>query len=169
MECRFGFPQPEQPFTDILEDPKRGWVLRVQRSVMDPHYLQIWRANTDFTPITSLRAVLLYIAKYAAKPETASVSLGRVLQTFAGKIEADKPARSALIKLMMTYPIERDFSCQEATHIVLGLPLIEKSFKVVSINLSSTSQVMLNAEALDDDGDDDGDDGDDSDDSDGDD
>ena len=161
MECRFGFPQPEQPFTDILEDPKRGWVLRVQRSVMDgltnqfnPHYLQIWQANTDFTPITSLRAVLLYIVKYAVKLETASVSLSHVLQTFAGKIKADKPARSALIKLMMTYPIEHDFSCQEAAHIILGLPLIEKSFKVVSINLSSLSQVMLNTEALDDDSDD---------------
>ena len=66
----------------------------------------------------------------------------------------DKPARSALIKLMMTYFIECDFSCQEAAHIILGLPLIEKSFKVVSINLSSSSRVMLNTEVLDDDNDD---------------
>ena len=59
---------------------------------------------------------------------------------------------------MMTYPIEHDFSCLEAAHIILGLLLIEKSFKVVSVNLSSSSRVMLNTEALDDDGDDDDDD-----------
>ena len=88
-----------------------------------------------------------------------SVSLDHVLQIFAGKIEADKLAWSTLIKLMMTYPIERDFSCQEAAHNVLGLPLVEKSFKVVSVNLSGSSRVMLNTEALDDDGDDDVDDG----------
>ena len=59
---------------------------------------------------------------------------------------------------MITYPIECDFSCQEAAHIILGLPLIEKSFKVVSINLSGSSQVMLNTETLDDDDNNDSDD-----------
>ena len=39
-----------------------------------------------------------------------SVSLGHILQIFAGKIEVDKPAWSALIKLMMTYPIECEFT-----------------------------------------------------------
>ena len=68
-----------------------------------------------------------------------SVSLDHVLQIFAGKIEADKLAWSTLIKLMMTYPIERDFSCQKAAHIILGLSLIEKLFKVVSVNLSNSS------------------------------
>src|SRR5947209_5637350 len=92
------------------------------------------------------------------KLETMLVSLNYVLQIFASKIKADKPAQNTLIKLMMTYSIERDFSCQEAAHIILGLLFIEKSFKVVSVNLFSSSQVMLNTEALDNDGDDNSDD-----------
>src|SRR5436305_9089537 len=125
-----------------------GWLNKPVQSSLSPNLVSKYRLHTN-----NLTSICPYLyCEICCQLKTMSVSLSHILQTFAGKIEVDKPAQSVLIKLIMTYPIERDFSCQEAAYIILGLPLIEKSFKMVAINLSGLSwviYVMLNTEALD--------------------
>ena len=97
----------------IKPHPKKQWYLELQRSEEDvrtnqfnPHMLQIWRANHDFQVITSLSAVFNYVAKYAAKSEGASKTLGALLTSFVEKEADDQPVKLVLRKLLLTYPIE---------------------------------------------------------------
>ena len=51
-------------------------------NAFNPAILMAWLANIDFSPCTSLSAVVNYVAKYAAKSETATASY----QELASKI-----------------------------------------------------------------------------------
>lgn len=155
LVCRFHFPLPVSKETKISKDSDGRWHLNLYRTEADidtnrynPLYLQAWRANTDFQPILSLHAVLKYIAKYATKAETASSNLQQLLKIAATKCDDDSSVQLLFKRMLFTFAVERDFSAQEASHILQGLPLVLSSWKVISLNLSELALVPLNPHML---------------------
>ena len=77
QECRFGYPKPLQPHTDIVmeEEPT---ILTARNDGMvnsfNPVQLPAWRANVDMQYIVSRRRVIEYCTKYVTKSEPQSQS-----------------------------------------------------------------------------------------------
>ena len=75
QECRFGYPKPLQPHTDIVmeEEPT---ILTARNDGMvnsfNPVQLSAWRANIDMQYIVSRRRVIEYCTKYVTKSEPQS-------------------------------------------------------------------------------------------------
>ena len=150
LHCRFYFPAVPCSKTEICKNPDGRWYLNLYRTEADldtnkynPIYLQAWRANTDFQPVLSLHAVLNYIAKYATKAETASKDLRELLKTAAAKCDDMSSAQLLFKRMLFTFAVERDFSAQEASHILQGLPLVISSWKVITLNLSDIAAVPI--------------------------
>ncbi|KAM4062490.1 PIF1-like helicase [Hirsutella rhossiliensis] len=75
-----------------------------------------WLANTDVSPCTSLQQVIDYAAKYCSK-----------LGGFDVPGQGPQPLISFTSKLLNQLVAERDYSKQEVSHLLLGLPLQEGS------------------------------------------
>src|SRR5699024_9520966 len=95
--CRYKFPKELQEESSVSDSegymqycPKRDdpWLCRY-----NPLISQIWRANTDFSPIASKEAVLRYIAKYASKGEIASTSYKELLNDIISTTDDDSFAK----------------------------------------------------------------------------
>jgi hypothetical protein len=91
-------------------------------------------ANTDMQPCTSLKALLEYVAKYCSKAEHASVAY-KDLQTLVLRHVNDRhPVLSFASKMLSKLIGERDWSAQEVSHILLGIPLQQASRQVVNLD-----------------------------------
>lgn len=82
-----------------------------------------WSANIDIKVYTGSRALLSYIAKYAAKPKTKTASYREMIGCIVQHVSSHRPLLSAVSKLLNALIGERDWSAQEISHIILGLPL----------------------------------------------
>ena len=92
----------------------------------------IWRANTDFSPIIDMNAIIRYINKYTTKSE--------IYMDFIEKMSANQNqnnrAKSILTKSIISSISERDYSAQEdSAHILMSWPLYgsSRSFKSLCI------------------------------------
>ncbi|XP_074596306.1 ATP-dependent DNA helicase Pif1-like [Brevipalpus obovatus] len=94
---------------------------------------QVWRANTDFSPIVSGYAVLNYIAKYASKGEHASAFYSDNIRNMLDVARDETPARSIIRRFLCSSIGERDYSAQEVMHIVMGWPLSRCSRAFVNL------------------------------------
>src|SRR5699024_8909913 len=112
--------------------PKRNdpWLCRYNSLIT-----QIWRANTDFSPISSKEAVLRYIAKYATKGEKASTSYHEMINDIISSTDNESPAKRILQKLVINTLGERDYSSQEVMHILMGWPLYRASTTFVCLRV----------------------------------
>ncbi|XP_074596436.1 uncharacterized protein LOC141851589 [Brevipalpus obovatus] len=90
--------------------PKRNdqWVTRY-----NPLITQVWRGNTDVSPVTSKKAVSNYVCKYATKEEVASASFKDSARDIAQQQPDESPARRAIQKVMISTIGERNYSAQE--------------------------------------------------------
>ena len=98
LKCRFDFPKPVQD-NPLISSPNKypqflparndGYVNR-----FNPLITRIWRANTDFTPIISITAVLNYIAKYASKGEKSSASYVELINSILSSLSDDCSAKT---------------------------------------------------------------------------
>lgn len=138
-KCRYNFPKPLCEESTISDDdgyftctPARNDAY-IQR--YNPILTAIWRANTDFSPIASLEPVLRYIAKYASKGEKTSVPYLTSLQQICATKQDDSPAKSVVIKVLMSTVGERDYSAQEVAHILMGWPLYKCSRTFINISI----------------------------------
>ena len=90
LQCRYNFPH------DLLDNsnityadnfyrflPKRN-DLYIQR--YDKLVTIIWRANTDFSPIIDMNAIILYIIKYTTKSETTSKTYIDFIEKMSGAL-----------------------------------------------------------------------------------
>jgi ATP-dependent DNA helicase PIF1 len=93
-----------------------------------------WQANIDFTPITSCKAVLAYIAKYCSKSEKKSESA--MFNSILGSLNSQDTATVAYQKFLGKVIVERDWSAQESMHLLLHLLLYHSSQQVYSLNVS---------------------------------
>jgi ATP-dependent DNA helicase PIF1 len=139
IECRFKFPMDlEEESTLRLEEgswkffPKRNDAL-LQR--FNKFVTQVWRANTDFSPITSKDAVLNYISKYASKGEYASESYSIILRRVLNRNPIDTPAATLVRQLLVSSVAERNYSAQEIQHLLMGWPLYHYSRSIIVLSL----------------------------------
>jgi len=96
---------------------------------------RLWRANTDFSPITSKDAVLNYISKYASKGEIGSEAYSEVLKRMMQRNVEDSPAAVVVRQLLLSSVAERNYSAQKVIHLLMGWPLYHCSRPVVVISL----------------------------------
>jgi ATP-dependent DNA helicase PIF1 len=94
---------------------------------------QIWRANTDFSPVVDKKALLNYIAKYASKAEKSSKSYVDVLHELVSKRLDETPASKVFSSFVISNFAERDFSAQEVMHQVMGYKLYRCSRDFISL------------------------------------
>lgn len=141
VECRFKFPKAGHPYSwvtkangaeHLMFDPRRN---DVWLNSYVPALLLAWRANMDFSPCTSVHAVVQYIAKYCTKAETKTNSYEDIVRQSIHSAKGSRlPAFSALSKMLNSLITERDWSAQEVSHILLGLPLQQRSRDVTFVN-----------------------------------
>src|SRR5216117_943282 len=91
-------------------------------------------ANTDAQPPTTLHALLKYVAKYASKPEKKSASYTELQTQILPHTSTAAPTLSFLSKMLNKLIGERDWSAQEVSHILLGIPMQDASRVTVTLD-----------------------------------
>ncbi|KAI3964409.1 hypothetical protein MKX01_028744 [Papaver californicum] len=145
--CRFKFPFEILLESKLVEEPANSNMYRFtgRRNdlLVNSHnwaVLQTWRANIDWSAVTTIESVTQYIGKYAAKSEPDSKNF---IDTLRGIIDDQRrPCRdstSAIKRLLIKNAWERDISSQEVCHLLMGWHLQESSRRFVVLNLSETS------------------------------
>uniref|UniRef100_A0A158P537 ATP-dependent DNA helicase n=1 Tax=Tetranychus urticae TaxID=32264 RepID=A0A158P537_TETUR len=147
LKCRYGFPKPVCN-NNLLVKENGNWQFQPRRNDdkmarYNPFITQLWRGNTDFSPITSKEAVLNYIARYATKCEQASVVHKRTLRDLVANSADSTMAKSLISKLLIASTAERDFSAQECCHLMMSWPLYHSSRQVVNLVIRDDSWVNL--------------------------
>lgn len=103
----------------------------------NPFVTQVWRGNTDFSPIISKDAVLKYISKYASKGEYASESYREILNQIVGRASVDTPAATLIRRLLVSSVAERNYSAQEIMHLLMGWPLCHASRIIIVLSINN--------------------------------
>jgi ATP-dependent DNA helicase PIF1 len=93
-----------------------------------------WMANTYIQPLTSLEAVLSYIAKYVSKPEKSSDSYLEMQSQILPYVNDQAPLLSFVSKMLNKVIVEHDWSAQKVFHILLQLLVRSSSRTVVSLD-----------------------------------
>lgn len=133
VECRFGFPHGQRLIASLDKVPhSKHWSFRGERNDGQiNHYNRLltvaWLANTDVSPCTSLQQVIDYAAKYCSKSEKKSESFAQIGKALMPRVKDHNPLISFTSKLLNQLVAERDYSKQEVSHLLLGLPLQEGS------------------------------------------
>ncbi|KAM4055502.1 PIF1-like helicase [Hirsutella rhossiliensis] len=133
VECRFGFPHGQRLLASLDKLPhSKHWTFRGGRNDGQiNHYNRLltvaWLANTDVSPCTSLQQVIDYAAKYCSKSEKKSESFAQIGKALMPRVKDHNPLISFTSKLLNQLVAERDYSKQEVSHLLLGLPLQEGS------------------------------------------
>ena len=94
QECRFGYPKPLQPRTEIiLEEEPTLFTERNDGMVnsFKPLQLSTWRANVDLQYIVSRNRVIVYCTKYVTKSEPQSQSLKELYTTIVRSLQKEIP------------------------------------------------------------------------------
>jgi hypothetical protein len=150
-ECRFFFPRHIRDAAGLIQrEGTNWWIFEAERNdQLMNHYVRAislgWLANIDFSPCTSLQAVINYAGKYCTKAEKKTESYSQLAATVLPKVSHSNPMVSFASKFMNKLIAERDYSSQEVSHILLGLPLYEGSRVVLSVDcrpLDEQSQMV---------------------------
>jgi hypothetical protein len=105
----------------------------------NPTFTLGWRANTDMNRCTNSHAVVEYIAKYASKAETQSRSYHEIFNNVVSTVApgtARHPLLTTATKMLNSPVVERDWSAQEISHILLGYPLVSSSRQFENLDLT---------------------------------
>lgn len=146
--CRYRFPKDLQENSKLVK-VDGDWQLLQKRNHprINRHnrfILQTWRANIDFTPIVSPKAVVNYIAKYASKSEPRSSTLAEIMDCIlAEELNDDDSSLKAVTKLMMKTVGERDHSAQECCHLLMQLPFWSSSRDFVNLTVNAINDDMV--------------------------
>ncbi|XP_012143156.1 uncharacterized protein LOC105662771 [Megachile rotundata] len=150
--CRFKFPQPlceESTFVEengaIVFLPKRNDPLLNRYNKL---ITQTWRANVDIAIVTSIEAILNYIAKYVSKGEVASTNFSELIARIADLYQANDNGTVIIRKLLQASLTGRDYSAQEVCHVLMGWPIFERTRTFVVLNLNENQWVPIDAANL---------------------
>ncbi|KAL6404469.1 ATP-dependent DNA helicase PIF1 [Ilyonectria robusta] len=133
VECCFGFPYGQRLLASLDKVPySKYWSFRGERNDSQiNHYNRLltvaWLANTDVSPCTSLQQVIDYAAKYCSKLEKKSELFAQIGKALVPRVKDHNPLISFMLKLLNQLVAERDYSKQEVSYLLLGLPLQEGS------------------------------------------
>ena len=111
-----------------------------------------WLANHDFSPCTSLWAVLAYLAKYTAKAETKTQSYKAVVEEILPRLGSNRPLVSLVARFMNKLASERDWSAMEICHLLLNLPLQEGSRVTRTVDCRPVDRQQSRSTMIEDDG-----------------
>ena len=145
QECRFGYPKPLQPHTDIAmeEEPT---ILTARNDGMvnsfNPVQLSAWRANVDMQYIVSRRRVIEYCTKYVTKSEPQSQSLKEVYTSIVRSLQEGNTSLKVVQKLLINTAGARDYSAQESCHLLLQLPMFKASRDFIVLSLDGSRAVQ---------------------------
>ena len=147
LKCRFYFPRElEEEATVTDKYNPRQWIFAPSRN--DPILNQYcpavtlgWLANTDMSPSTSLAGALQYAAKYCSKAEKETTSYRQLIQSVIRNVANPRsPLLSVASRMLMKLVGERDWSAQEVCHLLLGLPLVLATRKVIQLDCRPEDQ-----------------------------
>jgi hypothetical protein len=93
-----------------------------------------WMANTDIQPATTLHGLIEYAAKYTLKPEKKTISYQDLQTEVLHHTNDSHPVLSFTSRMLNKLIVERDWSAQEVSHILLQLPLTSSSRVVVTLD-----------------------------------
>ena len=145
QECRFGYPKPLQPHTDIVmeEEPT---ILTARNDGMVNSFnlvqLSAWRANVDMQYIVSRRRVIEYCTKYVTKSEPQSQSLKEVYTSIVRSLQEGNTSLKVVQKLLINTAGARDYSAQESCHLLLQLPMFKASRDFIVLSLDGSRAVQ---------------------------
>ncbi|ORY80780.1 hypothetical protein BCR37DRAFT_393458, partial [Protomyces lactucae-debilis] len=109
-------------------------------------WLLAWRAEMDVQPITSKFRLLLYLSKYASKGNKSNFD--DLLTTVLDNTDDEARFTHLAKKLVFSQMAVAERPNQEVMHHLLGLPLIESSRLVVTVNCHPDQLVMLESDEL---------------------
>lgn len=140
VKCRYFFPRKLLEAAGVTMDiDGKSWKFAPRRN--DERMNQCvflfvlgWMANTDFQPATTLVGLVEYCAKYCSKPEKESKSYKDLQCEIIKHVNEHHPLLSFTAKLLNKLVGERDWSAQEISHILLGLPLVTSSRVVLTLD-----------------------------------
>lgn len=141
LYCRFHFPKEFRTVASVSKSENlKFFTFSAARNdhylnAYNPLFSMAWRANTDFTPCTSAKAVLHYISKYCTKAEVSTQSFNDLIRIVITRVSDNRPVVSLFIRLLNKLVIERDQTAQEVCYILLDNFLVESSRTVTPINL----------------------------------
>ena len=143
LACRFYFPRPEHQEAIVTKALNPNyWMYDGARNDailngFNPAVILAWLANIDFSPCTSLSAVVNYVAKYAAKGEEATVSYREMASKILPHVSHRTPMLSFVSKMMNKIAAERDYPAQEIAHHLLELQLVHCSRQILKVDCRS--------------------------------
>uniref|UniRef100_A0ABD2WYI1 ATP-dependent DNA helicase n=1 Tax=Trichogramma kaykai TaxID=54128 RepID=A0ABD2WYI1_9HYME len=147
LKCRYKFPHELQQHSS--NDDTNGYYkfLPVRNDPYVQRYnhviAQIWRANTDFSPIVDTTTVIKYIAKYASKGEVSSRTYMKIIEDLCKNNNKNCTAHKGISKIWISTVSDRDYSAQEVVHILMGWPLYQSSRNVVVLPLYARIKRIL--------------------------
>lgn len=153
--CRHKFPKPLSDttrcnYTRDSNSEKSIWKLKVigkrinstRITNHNPTQLQWWRANCDFSLLFDINKVMLYVTKYATKPEQKSGVLIKAFKdVFNDSTIGEMDTILGLRKVFTSVIGERDISVSEALHQLTGEPMFYSNLTVESVSLNSSRKL----------------------------
>ena len=100
----------------------------------------------DVQTIVDIEDCVRYMTKYAAKAETKSQTAKQIFKTCVSRLSQTSQACNVVRSAMIKSIGERDFSAQEAAHMLLGLPLYSCTYTFVTVHLDEMKTVEIHRE-----------------------
>ena len=144
--CRFYFPRErlDRAQISLSRNPRYPmFCAQSNDSSMNqfiPLLMTAWRANMDVTPCLSIRVALDYIAKYCTKAEVPTTSYLDIVRSVLPRVSTTHPVVSVVAKTMNKLIVERDWSAQEVSHLLIDLPLASGSRIVITLDCRPEGQ-----------------------------
>uniref|UniRef100_A0A1I8I983 ATP-dependent DNA helicase n=1 Tax=Macrostomum lignano TaxID=282301 RepID=A0A1I8I983_9PLAT len=158
QECRFKYPREPQEKTVAKRVSRLNWQVETQRNdermiSHSPQLLCMWRANVDVQMISSVKNLIRYLIKYATKSEKESDYMAELTKRLHKELEdnaeqnADNnfqrsnTARRVVQQHLMAQVGARDYSAQEAMHLLLQTSMYKGSREFVFVQTGETRAV----------------------------
>ena len=101
LQCRFHFPHDLQETAHINNNNGYYQFIPQRHDPLIQRYNKIltliWRANTDFSPIVDMNAIIKYIVKYATKNETSSKKYLEIIENLCKNDKKETPAKKHFV------------------------------------------------------------------------
>ena len=144
QECRFGYPKPLQPHTEIILEEEPTLVTEINDGMVNsfnPLQLSTWRANVDMQYIVSCNRVIEYCRKYVKNREPQSQSLKEIYNTIVRSHQEGNTSLKLVQKLLINTAGARNYSAQETCHLLLQLPMFKASRNFIALSLDGSRAV----------------------------
>uniref|UniRef100_A0A1I8HS47 ATP-dependent DNA helicase n=2 Tax=Macrostomum lignano TaxID=282301 RepID=A0A1I8HS47_9PLAT len=169
MKCRYKYPRDLQTKTVAKKLSSLNWKVETQRNdqyigMYNPQVLCMWRANLDIQMISSAKDLIRYLIKYASKGEKESEQLQELNRRYLSmeqqqeSVDIDNAAendnnqqhdeysrtntaRRIVQQHLMMQVGARDYSAQEAMHLVLQTPMYKASREFVYVQTGETRAI----------------------------